>query len=61
MVSATVAGGGARLGQPEVHDLRQIVVGHHHVGGLEVAMHDAVAVRGGHAGGHLASDGRRWG
>ena len=43
----------AQLGEPEVEDLRESVAGHHDVLGLQVAVHDAGAMRLGEAFGHL--------
>ena len=50
MVTPTVvpvsnAGRPQELGQPEVEHLHELAPGQHHVGALDVAVHDAVAVR----------------
>ena len=50
---------GEHLRQAEIDDLHVAVMRQHDVGGLEIAMHDARAVRGGQPGGDIARDARR--
>jgi hypothetical protein len=62
-VPKELAGGGEldvrRLGDAEVHDLRLARVQQHHVGGLHVAVHDAVLVRVVERARELGDDGER--
>ena len=54
-------GGRGQFRQAEVQHLRAAVRIHHDVGGLQIPVHDAGAVRGGECVGHLRRDAQRFG
>ncbi|HEX9688019.1 MAG TPA: hypothetical protein VGB47_02985 [Thermoanaerobaculia bacterium] len=54
--SAAVGARVSQLRQPEVEDLDQTLLGHHHVLGLQVPVHDAGFVGAGETVGHLRGD-----
>ena len=59
IVSAALDVAIAQLRQAEVEHLHEVARPHHHVGGFQVAMDDAVRVCRGDGAGHLRGDGEQ--